>query len=217
MNVVDLEHGLLGCFAIVGGSLAAATGAALAAKLRHEDGVAVAFFGDGAANQAYFHESLNFAAVLGLPVVYVCENNQYGEFTPTAAVTGGGSISARAAAYGFPGVDVDGNDVVAVREAAAEAIERARAGGGPTLLEAQTYRHKGHSRHDDPRRYRPEGELDSWLSRDPVITLAAQLEPGAAERVAEEVGREMAAALEEARAAPPADPDRRATATKEPA
>ena len=216
MNVVDLEHGLLGCFAIVGGSLAAATGAALASKLRHDRGVAVAFFGDGAANQAYFHESINLAAVLGLPIVYVCENNQYGEFTPTAAVTAGGSIAARAAAYGLPGVVVDGNDVLAVRAAAAEAVERARSAGGPTLLEAQTYRHKGHSRHDDPRRYRPAGELEAWIERDPLAAAVARLEPEAAERMAAAAAREIADALDEARAAPPADPTRPASATKEP-
>lgn len=217
MNIVDLAHGVIGCFAIVGGSIGAATGAALAARLRREPGVAVAFFGDGAVNQAYFHESLNLAGCMSLPVVYVCENNQYGEFTPMAAVTAGGKIAARADAYGFPGVQVDGNDVIAVREAARQAVERARAGGGPTLLECQTYRHKGHSRHDDPRRYRPPGELDAWLARDPLPALAARLDGAAVERLTAEVEREIAAAIDEARAAPPADPTRPASATKEPA
>ena len=118
MNVVDLEHGVIGCFAIVGGSIAAATGAALASQLREDDTVAVAFFGDGAVNQAYFHECLNFAGVRKLPVVYVCENNQYGEFTPYATVTAGGRIHPARQAYGLPGVEVDGNDVDAVRAAA---------------------------------------------------------------------------------------------------
>src|SRR5213083_2119121 len=115
MNVIDPEHGLLGCYGIVGGSIAAATGAALA--LRRQGRVAVAFFGDGATNQGYFHECLNFAAVAALPVVFVCENNLYGEFTPMAAVTAGVDIAGRAAAYGMPAAVVDGNDVWAVREA----------------------------------------------------------------------------------------------------
>ena len=125
MNVIDIEHGLVGCFGIVGGSIAAATGAALAAK--RQGRVAVAMFGDGATNQAYFHECLNFAKVLALPAVFVCENNFYGEFTPMLKVTAGGDIAARAAAYGIPAPTVDGNDVWAVREAALEAVGRARA------------------------------------------------------------------------------------------
>ena len=135
MNVVDLAHGLVGCFGIVGGSIAAATGAALSAQ--RQDRVSVAFFGDGATNQAYFHECLNFAAVLALPVVFVCENNLYGEFTPMRAVTGGARSPFAPAAYGIPFEVVDGNDVWAVREAAGPAIERARTGDGPTLLECQ--------------------------------------------------------------------------------
>ena len=143
MNVIDLEHGLVGCYGIVGGSIAAATGAALSAK--RQGRVAAAFFGDGATNQGYFHECLNFAAVGALPAVFVCENNLYGEFTPMAAVTAGVDIAGRAAAYGIPAAVVDGNDVWAVHETAREAVERARAGGGPTLLECRTYRHYGHS------------------------------------------------------------------------
>jgi TPP-dependent pyruvate/acetoin dehydrogenase alpha subunit len=142
MNVVDLEHGLVGCFGIVGGSIAAATGAALSAK--QQGRVSVAFFGDGAVNQAYFHECLNFAKVMDLPAIFVCENNFYGEFTPMQKVTAGGEIAARAGAYGIPFSVVDGNDVWAVRDAATEAVDRARSGGGPTLLECQTDRHFGH-------------------------------------------------------------------------
>ncbi|MGZ4202250.1 MAG: thiamine pyrophosphate-dependent dehydrogenase E1 component subunit alpha, partial [Thermoleophilaceae bacterium] len=130
MNVVDLEHGLIGCFGIVGGSIAAATGAGITAA---RDGrVVVAFFGDGAANQAYFQECLNFAKVMGLPVLYVCENNGYGEFTPTELVTAGGDIGARAGVLGIPAQRVDGNDLEAVAAAAREAVERARAGEGPS-------------------------------------------------------------------------------------
>ncbi len=165
MNVIDVEHGLVGCFGIVGGSIAAATGAALSAK--REGRVAVAMFGDGATNQGYFHECVNFAKVLGLPAVFVCENNFYGEFTPMLRVTGGGDITARAAAYGVPAKTVDGNDLWAVREAAVEAVARARSGEGPTLLECQTYRHHGHSK-ADPGKYRPPEEVERWLAHDPL-------------------------------------------------
>ena len=172
MNVIDTEHGLVGCFGIVGGSIAAATGAAVAAK--RQGRVAVAMFGDGATNQGYFHECLNFAKVLGLPAIYVCENNFYGEFTPMLKVTAGGDITSRAAAYGIPARTVDGNDLWAVREAALEAVLRARAGGGPTLLECQTYRHHGHSK-ADPAKYRPPEEVERWLARDPLTVAKTRL------------------------------------------
>jgi TPP-dependent pyruvate/acetoin dehydrogenase alpha subunit len=215
MNVVDLEHRLIGCFAIVGGSIAAGTGAALAAQLRGDSGVGVAFFGDGAANHGYFHECLNLAGVRQLPVVYVCENNQYGEFTPMAEATAGADIAGRAGAYGFPGVEVDGNDVLAVREAAAEAVQRARSGGGPTLVECQTYRHKGHSRHDDPRRYRPAGELEMWLERDPLLRAAASLDEERTARLREQAEQAIDEALAAARAADLPDSGRLGSAEKE--
>ncbi len=201
MNVIDLERGLIGCFGIVGGSIAAATGAALASQLRKDGSAAVAFFGDGAVNQAYFHECLNFAGVRKLPIVYVCENNLYGEWTSMFHVTAGGDIAGRAAAYGMPGVVVDGNDVLAVRETAADALTRARAGEGPTLLEAKTYRHKGHSR-VDPGKYRPKDEVDDWLSRDPLVRLAEQLDGGAADRIRDRVESDLESWLEGARSAP---------------
>jgi acetoin:2,6-dichlorophenolindophenol oxidoreductase subunit alpha len=208
MNVIDVEHGLLGCFGIVGGSIAAATGAALAAK---RDGrVAVAMFGDGATNQGYFHECLNFAKVFSLPAVYVCENNFYGEFTPMLEVTAGQDISARAAVFGIPAAVVDGNDVWAVREAALEAVHRARSGGGPTLLECQTYRHHGHSK-ADPARYRPPEEVERWLARDPLPIARARLvelgvtEPEIAE-VEDATRARMDHAVEAALAAPYPDP-----------
>jgi TPP-dependent pyruvate/acetoin dehydrogenase alpha subunit len=172
MNVIDLEHGLIGCFGIVGGSIAAATGAGLA--LQRSGGVAVAFFGDGAANHGYFHECLNFARVCRLPVVFVCENNLYGEFTPMQAVTAGGDIRARAAAYDMPAEKVDGNDVERVRAAAEAAADHARRGDGPAFIECLTYRHLGHSK-TDPGVYRREGELDEWLARDPLTVAAARL------------------------------------------
>jgi acetoin:2,6-dichlorophenolindophenol oxidoreductase subunit alpha len=179
MNVIDLENGLVGCFGIVGGSIAAATGAGISAQRQGK--VAVAFFGDGASNQGYFHECLNWAQVFDLPVVYVCENNFYGEFTPMASVTAGGEIGIRAASFGMQSQVVDGNDLWAVREAALEAVERARGGAGPTLLECQTYRHFGHSK-SDPGKYRPPGEVESWLARDPLdLTRARLLDLGLSE------------------------------------
>ena len=170
MNVVDLAHGLIGCFGIVGGSIAAATGAALSAK--RQGGVAVAFFGDGAANQGYFHECLNFAGAAGLPAVYVCENNLYGEFTPMAHVTAGADIAGRARSFDMPAARVDGNALWAVHDAASAAVARARAGDGPTLLECATYRHYGHSK-GDPATYRPRDEVARWMERDP-LTIARE-------------------------------------------
>ena len=211
MNVIDLEHGLVGCFGIVGGSIAAATGAALAA--RGQGRVAVAFFGDGASNQAYFHECLNFAAVLSLPVVFVCENNLYGEFTPMAQVTAGADIAGRAAAYELPAAVVDGNDLWAVGEAAGAAIGRARSGGGATLLECRTYRHYGHSK-SDPAKYRPPEEVERWMARDPLkIARGRLIEHGVPEAELDtleaEVQRRLEAAIEGAREAPSPDPAER--------
>jgi acetoin:2,6-dichlorophenolindophenol oxidoreductase subunit alpha len=208
MNVIDVEHGLVGCFGIVGGSIAAATGAALAAQ--RQGRVAVAMFGDGATNQGYFHECMNFAQVLGLPAVFVCENNFYGEFTPMLKVTGGGDIAARAAAYAIPARTVDGNDLWAVREAAVEAVRRARAGEGPTLLECQTYRHHGHSK-ADPAKYRPPEEVERWLARDPLNVAKARLtELGLSEHeigeAEERVKARIERAVETALAAPYPDP-----------
>jgi TPP-dependent pyruvate/acetoin dehydrogenase alpha subunit len=208
MNIVDLDHGLVGCFGIVGASIGAATGAALSARLTGN--VAVAFFGDGATNQAYFHECLNFAASAALPAVFVCENNLYGEFTPMQQVTAGADIAGRARAYAMPAAVVDGNDLWAVADAARVAVERARSGGGPTLLEMRTYRHYGHSK-SDPGAYRPEGELERWKERDPLkLTRARLLELGLAEEeiaaAEEDVRAGLDRAVEAALAAPYPDP-----------
>jgi acetoin:2,6-dichlorophenolindophenol oxidoreductase subunit alpha len=208
MNVIDVEHGLVGCFGIVGGSIAAATGAALAAK--RQGRVSVAMFGDGATNQGYFHECLNFAKVFSLPAVFVCENNFYGEFTPMDSVTAGQGIAARAGAFGIPSSVVDGNDVWAVRDAALEAVERARSGAGPTLLECQTYRHYGHSK-ADPAKYRPAEEVERWRARDPLtIARARLLELGVAEadiaEVEDATRARMDRAVEAALSAPYPDP-----------
>jgi TPP-dependent pyruvate/acetoin dehydrogenase alpha subunit len=193
MNMIDLDRGTIGCFGIVGGSIAAATGAALA--LKGSGRIATAFFGDGATNQAYFFECLNFAKVLSLPALFVCENNGYGEYTPAEAVTAG-AISARAEAMEIPTVAVDGMDVWAVREAAVEAVERVRAEGTPTFAEARTYRFVGHSR-SDPGKYRPEGELERWQERDPLLIAERRLveehgvSPEAVHEVATDVERKL--------------------------
>ena len=171
MNMIDLDREHLGCFGIVGGSISAATGAALA--LKGSGRIATAFFGDGATNQAYFFECLNFAKVLDLPVLFVCENNGYGEYTPTDAVTAG-EIGARAEAMSIPAATVDGMDVWAVRETALEAAERVRGEGAPMFVEARTYRFVGHSR-SDPGKYRPEGELERWQERCPLLVAERRL------------------------------------------
>ncbi len=209
MNVIDREHGLVGCFGIVGGSIAAATGAALTARQR--GAVSVAFFGDGATNHGYFHECLNFAEVLRLPCVFVCENNFYGEFTPMQQVTAGQDITARGAVLGMPAQTVDGNDVLAVHEAAEAAVERARSGGGPSLLECQTYRHYGHSK-SDPAHYRPKDEVERWLGRDPLDIARARLtelgvEEADLDAAAERAKEAMREASERALAAPYPDAD----------
>ena len=208
MNLVDLEHRLIGCFGIVGGSVAAATGAALA--LRGTGRVAVAYFGDGAVNQAYFAECLNFSKVFRLPIVYVCENNLYGEFTPMAAVTAG-PILDRVAVYGIPASQVDGMDVRAVRTSMSRALEATRRGEGPIFLEALTYRFAGHSK-SDAGRYRPAGELDRWRERDPIllarIALTTEFEVMAEtlERLESECRDRLAAARTAAVEAPFPDP-----------
>lgn len=182
MNMVDLDHGHVGCYGIVGGSIAAATGVALA--LRGSGKIAVAYFGDGTTNQAYFFECLNFAKVFELPLLFVCENNGYGEYTPMAAVTAG-EIVARAQAMEIPTQIVDGMDVQATRAAALEVTAAIRAGDGPVFVEARTYRFVGHSR-SDPGRYRPDGELDIWRARDPLALATAWLrEHGEERRVSE--------------------------------
>ena len=172
MNVNSLADRLIGSFGIVGGSIAAATGAALALK-QTTGGVAVAYFGDGAMNQGYVFECLNFAQVLKLPLLLVCENNGYGEYTPFRSVTAG-EIRARAEVMEVPSETIDGMRVWTVREAAGRALEHVRAGNGPAFVEALTYRFVGHSR-SDPGAYRPEGELDDWKGRDPIVVLRLQL------------------------------------------
>ena len=174
MHLCDMSVGLFPTSAIVGAQLPHAVGAAFTAHVRGTDDAAIAIFGDGAANIGTFHESLNLAAVLKLPVVFVCENNLYGEYSPMRSTTPIDDIASRAASYDMPGVVVDGQDVDAVGGAVAAALASARSGEGPTLLEMKTYRYSGHSR-SDPATYRPEGELEEWKRRDPIAILGDRL------------------------------------------
>jgi acetoin:2,6-dichlorophenolindophenol oxidoreductase subunit alpha len=211
MHLTKADKGMLGSYAIVGSHLPMAAGAAWSARLRGTDQVAVAFFGDGATNIGAFHESLNLAAVWKLPVLFVCENNLYMEYTPIASVTSVANPAAdRAVAYGLPAEIIDGNDVVAVYNTMSDAVHRARAGDGPTVIEAQTYRHFGHSR-ADPAKYRPADEVERWMQRDPLRVARdrlASLGVDEAEIDAADARVEQAveAAVQEARDAPYPDP-----------
>ncbi|HEX9538809.1 MAG TPA: thiamine pyrophosphate-dependent dehydrogenase E1 component subunit alpha [Streptosporangiaceae bacterium] len=168
MHLLDVSRGVLGSYAIIGAQLVIANGSAWSAQYRGSGQVTVCFFGDGTTNIGAFHEALNLAAVWSLPVVFVCENNQYMEYTPIADVTAVKRPAAdRAPAYGLSSLVVDGNDVEAVYGMARDAIDRARQGGGPSLIEALTYRHGGHSR-ADPGKYRPAEEVREWMARDPI-------------------------------------------------
>ena len=175
MHIADMELNIMGANGIVGAAMPLATGAGLAAKLQGTDRVAVAFFGDGASNQGVFHESLNLAAVWKLPVIFVCENNQYALSTSYRNTTAVSQVSNRAASYEIPGITVDGNDGVEVYLVLREAVDRARAGEGPTLIEAMTYRHGQHSLRVNLRDPRPEDELESWLDRDPIARMEKRL------------------------------------------
>jgi TPP-dependent pyruvate/acetoin dehydrogenase alpha subunit len=204
MNVAAPANRLIGSFGIVGGSIAAATGAALALG-RTTGGIAVAYFGDGAMNQGYVFECMNFAQVMKLPLVLVCENNGYGEYTAFRDITAG-EIRARAEVMEIPAETIDGMSVSAVREAGARAVAHARAGNGPAFIEAITYRFVGHSR-SDPGAYRPEGEFEEWQLRDPIVLLRAQLEdegagPSALDGVEQEVRNQLDAMRERGLAAP---------------
>ncbi len=207
MHIADFSQGVLGANGIVGGGIPIATGAALAFQLRASDRVAVAFFGDGALSQGSFHEAANMAAVWQLPVIFVCENNLYALSTHQSRQTKLKQLSERAQGYGFPGTSVDGNDPVAVYEAAAEAVQRARRGDGPTLLECRTYKWMGHYI-GDPGAYRPPAEVAEWKARDPLLGFEAYLTGSGAltpEEVAgvhQAVEQELEAAVEFARRSP---------------
>jgi len=175
MHIADFQIGMLGACGIVGGGIPMAVGAGLSAKYRGTDQVSVSFFGDGASNEGSFHESLNLAAVQKLPVIFVCENNQYGEFTPMEKVTGVRDIALRAAGYGIPGVIVDGTDALAVYDAAVAAVQRARQGEGPTLIEAKTHRKGGHAEGEKAflagGAYRSPEELAQAQAKDPITIM----------------------------------------------
>jgi pyruvate dehydrogenase E1 component alpha subunit len=207
MHLTDVKKGAMGSYAIIGAHLPVAAGAAWSAQYRGTEQVAVCFFGDGTTNIGAFHEALNFAAVWKLPVVYVCENNLYMEYTPISAVTAVEHPAAdRAAAYGLPSIIVDGNDADAVYTVAGDALKKARAGGGPSLIEAMTYRHSGHSR-ADPAKYRPEGELEKWMLRDPLVIYRERLlELGFNEPTLKDVEAEAMAKVEAATTTAKASP-----------
>src|SRR5437016_9430311 len=175
MHLTSVDHGVMGSYAIIGAHLPIACGAAWRAQYKGQKDVSVCFFGDGTTNIGAFHEALNFAAVWKLPVIFVCENNLYMEYTPISAVTAVEHPAAdRAAAYGLDAILVDGNDADVMLEVARETVGTARAGRGPSLVEAVTYRHGGHSR-ADPAKYRPKEELEEWLKRDPVTLYRSRL------------------------------------------
>ena len=211
MHIADAKTGNLGANGIVGGGIPIAAGAALAQKMKGLDNVVVSFFGDGATNEGAFHEALNLAAVWDLPVIFICENNKYGMSFSTEKSMRVENIADRAAAYGFPGVTVDGNDVDAVYTATAAAVERARSGKGPTLIEAITYRHKGHSK-SDKNLYRTKEEIDFWKEQDPVGRFETKLvEKGIltqeeVDQITESVRNGIRTAIQEASSAPDSDP-----------
>jgi acetoin:2,6-dichlorophenolindophenol oxidoreductase subunit alpha len=206
MHLADAALGAMGSNAIVGAHLPIANGLAFAARYRRSDAISLCFFGDGATNIGAFHEAMNLAGIWRLPVVFICENNLYGEYSPVHVTTPVARLSDRAASYGMPGIQVDGNDVLAVREAMAAAVERARGGAGPTMIEALTYRIVGHSRSDSGA-YRPAGELASWTARDPIKRSDERLRargvaPATLDGIHKEALRRVAAASQEARAWP---------------
>jgi TPP-dependent pyruvate/acetoin dehydrogenase alpha subunit len=211
MHLTKADKGMLGSYAIVGSHLPIAAGAAWSARLRGTDQVAVAFFGDGATNIGAFHEALNLAAVWKLPVLFVCENNLYMEYTPIASVTSVPNPAAdRAVAYGLPSEIVDGNDVVTVHDTMRIAVDRARAGEGPTVIEALTYRHYGHSR-ADPAKYRPADEVERWMQRDPLRIARERLtslgvDEAEIDAADGRVAKVVEGAVQEARDAPYPDP-----------
>jgi pyruvate dehydrogenase E1 component alpha subunit len=212
MHIADVEIGILGANGIVGGGLGIAPGAGLSAKMRGTDQVTICFFGDGASNQTTFHEGINLASAWKLPVIFVCENNQYGISLHQSRHQNITDIADRATAYGIPGVVVDGNDVMAVYEAVGEAVKRARAGEGPSLVECKTYRWRGHFE-GDPQMYRPQEEIEEWKAKDPIPRFEALLaEMGVmtaeeAEAIRKEVAAEVEAAVEFAEKSPEPAPE----------
>ena len=208
MHLTSIEHGAMGSYAIIGAHMPIAAGAAWSAQYRGTEQVAVCFFGDGTTNIGAFHEALNFAAIWKLPVVYVCENNQYMEYTPIGDVTAVANPAAdRASAYGLESILVDGNDAELMYQTAMAALEKARSGEGPSLIEATTYRHFGHSR-ADPAKYRPDDEVAEWMAKDPLPAyrnklLAAGVDEADLAAIDLETAAMIDAATEEASNSPP--------------
>jgi pyruvate dehydrogenase E1 component alpha subunit len=208
MHLTSEEHGVMGSYAIVGAHMPIACGAAWRAQYKGQKDVSVCFFGDGTTNIGYFHEALNFAVIWKLPVIFVCENNLYMEYTPIGEVTAVENPAAgRAGAYGLESIVVDGQDADEVYRAALSAYEKARRGDGPSLIECKTYRYSGHSR-ADPAKYRPDGELDKWKQRDPIKIYRERLiqfgiEDEEIDRIDAEVRQEVDQATEKCKAAPP--------------
>jgi TPP-dependent pyruvate/acetoin dehydrogenase alpha subunit len=211
MHIADTATGNLGANGIVAGGIPIAAGAALAFQMRGEDRVVACFFGDGAANEGAFHEAVNLAAIWKLPVVFICENNKYGMSFSTEKSMAIEHISQRAAAYGIPGVTVDGNDLDAVHEAVSGAVARARTGEGPTLVENLTYRWKGHSK-SDKNLYRTKEEISEWRGKDPILRFEAQVKESGilsedeVQAVRTLAMEQMREAVRQANAAPDADP-----------
>jgi pyruvate dehydrogenase E1 component alpha subunit len=212
MHLTSEEHGVMGSYAIIGAHLPIACGAALTAQYKGQDFVSVCFFGDGTTNIGAFHEALNFAVIWKLPVIFVCENNLYMEYTPIGEVTAVEHPAAdRAPAYGLDKIIIDGNDADVVYRTAQAAFAKARSGGGPSLIECKTYRHSGHSR-ADPAKYRPEGELEKWKERDPIKVYRERLKAfGVRQAVIDDIDTDVARMVDEATEAckaapmPPAD------------
>jgi TPP-dependent pyruvate/acetoin dehydrogenase alpha subunit len=207
MHLTSEEHGVMGSYAIIGAHLPIACGAAWRAQYKGDKDVSVCFFGDGTTNIGAFHEALNFAAVWKLPVVFVCENNLYMEYTPISEVTAVPSPAGdRASAYGLPKIVIDGNDADVVYREALKAFDKARSGNGPSLIECLTYRHSGHSR-ADPAKYRPEGELERWKERDPIKIYKERLKQfgigdAQIDKIVTEVKKTVDDATEKCKAAP---------------
>jgi pyruvate dehydrogenase E1 component alpha subunit len=199
MHIADFSMGMLGATAVVGAGIPIAVGAGLSVKLRKTDQVVACFFGEGASNQGTFHEGINMASIWKLPVIFVCENNLYAMGTRQSRVMAVENVADRAVAYGIFGVAVDGNDVLAVYEVAQKAVEKARKGEGPTIIECKTYRHRGHSR-VDPARYRPKEEVEEWLAKDPIKRFREKLlgTETLTEAEIQQIEKEVSAKIEDA-------------------
>jgi pyruvate dehydrogenase E1 component alpha subunit len=212
MHIADVDSGVLGANGIVGAGIPIAGGAALAAQMKETDQVTLCFFSDGASNTTRFHEGVNLASIWNLPIVYVIENNGYAQTTPVSYSCRVANIADRAAAYGIPGVTVDGNDVLAVYEAVAKAVARARKGEGPTIVECKTYRYRGHFE-GDPSEYKPKKEVEEWRRKDPIPRFRKKLvdtgvltEKGA-DRIEQEINEEIEQAVKFAEESPLPEPE----------